>query len=362
MAPLPDHTRLSAQGRPLIITADPELLEQLISLLASLGVEPTVVLGPGAAGPDWATARVVLVGADVAIGTPPSWPLPAREDVVVVAGSRGSSGPVAAALGAACTFRLPAEAAGLRAVLAAALSGAGRAACVGVIGGRGGAGASTLAAALALTGSRLWPSVLVDADPLGGGIDLILGAEAVGGLRWPDLSASRAPLNPAGLREALVRVDELRVLSWDRLSPPSESGAWMTAVLGGVVGTHQLVVVDLPRQIDSAALAALDFTRTVLVVVPADLRAAAAAGRVAAGLTGHCQDVRLVVRGPAPGGLDPAAIADALELPLAGSLRAEPGLAAALERGEPPGRSGRGPLAAFCRRLLAELIPVVAAA
>jgi hypothetical protein len=36
---------------------------------------------------------------------------------------------------------------------------------------------------------------------------------------------------------------------------------------------------------------------------------------------------------------------------LAGFLRPEPGLAAALERGEPPGRRGR-PLAAFCGRLL----------
>ena len=48
-----------------------------------------------------------------------------------------------------------------------------------------------------------------------------------------------------------------------------------------------------------------------------------------------------------------------LGLPLAGQIRAEPGLAAALERGDPPGRRTRGPLATFCAGFLGEVVPAV---
>jgi hypothetical protein len=62
-----------------------------------------------------------------------------------------------------------------------------------------------------------------------------------------------------------------------------------------------------------------------------------------------------VVRGPAPGGLRAKDVAQAIGIPLAGSLRPEPRLAAGLERGEPPARDGCGPLAALCQRILDEL-------
>jgi hypothetical protein len=45
-------------------------------------------------------------------------------------------------------------------------------------------------------------------------------------------------------------------------------------------------------------------------------------------------------------------MAESLGLPLEGSLRAEPGLASALERGIPPASRGRGPLAGFCADFL----------
>jgi hypothetical protein len=76
----------------------------------------------------------------------------------------------------------------------------------------------------------------------------------------------------------------------------------------------------------------------------------------------HLADVRLVVRVPAPTGLRPEAVGDALDLPLAAVLKPEPGLRAGLDRGEPPGLRTRGPLAAFCRDLLAgELVELTQA-
>ena len=57
------------------------------------------------------------------------------------------------------------------------------------------------------------------------------------------------------------------------------------------------------------------------LVVPAELRACAAAARVAAVAGPHCPSLAAVVRGPAPGGLRTKDVAQAIGIPLAGSLR-----------------------------------------
>jgi hypothetical protein len=63
----------------------------------------------------------------------------------------------------------------------------------------------------------------------------------------------------------------------------------------------------------------------------------------------------VVVRGPSPGRLKSREVARALGLPLAGTLRPEPALCQALERGEAPAADGRGPLAELCKRLIDQL-------
>lgn len=118
-----------------------------------------------------------------------------------------------------------------------------------------------------------------------------------------------------------------------------------------------MVVADVPRTLSDPAADILRRARTVLLVVPAEVRAAAAAVRVAATARALADDVRLVVRGPAPAGLPAHVVAESLGLPLVGYLRPEPGLAAAFERGEAPPTRGRGPLAELCRRVLDELEP-----
>ena len=59
-----------------------------------------------------------------------------------------------------------------------------RGAVVAVMAGRGGAGASLFATAIAQTAAN---ALLVDVDPWGGGVDLAVGSEDEPGLRWPDL-------------------------------------------------------------------------------------------------------------------------------------------------------------------------------
>jgi secretion/DNA translocation related CpaE-like protein len=228
---------------------------------------------------------------------------------------------------------------------------------VAVIGGRGGAGATVLASGLAVTAGRCGLSaLLVDADPLGGGLDLALGWEELVGLRWSGLSQADGRVDASALVEALPRRGDLVALSFDRgdqhTLPPEAVAATLDAGRRG----RDVVVIDLPRHLDDAAVVALQAADRVLLVVPAELRAAAAAGRVARTVAPHCQDLSVVVRGPSPGRLKADEVVHALGLPLAGTLRPEPGLAAALERGEAPAQTGRGPLAALCQRLLKELV------
>lgn len=347
------------QPRSLVMTDDPDLLDDLLRLAATAGTEVEVV-DSGSVRRSWSMAPAVLVGGDraeacAALG------LPRRSGVVVLSRDLDDAQVWrrAVALGAEHVVFVPDAEAWLVNLLADGAEGTGAdGLVVGVLGGRGGAGASTLAAALAVTGLRRGlRTLLVDGDPLGGGIDLVLGGESAVGLRWPALVGSRGRVPGAALTAALPRIEDLTVLSWDRgdaLIVPPEA---MRSVLSAGARGSDLVVVDLPRRLDDGAREVALRAELLLLVVPAEVRACAAAARVAAAATLHCADVRVVVRGPAPGGLDAATIAGSLGLPLAGDLRAEPHLAEALDRGEPPARRGKGPLAAFSDRFLAELVP-----
>ena len=74
-----------------------------------------------------------------------------------------------------------------------------------VVGARGGAGASSLAVALAHSSAQEGKrTVLLDADELGGGIDLVLGAEGHRGVRWSELAAVDGELPSQALFDALA--------------------------------------------------------------------------------------------------------------------------------------------------------------
>ena len=341
--------------RPLLVTSDAFLLDDVIRIAATVGLELDVRSDLSAAADIWDAAPVVLLGSDAAVRLDGAT-VSRRPDVVLL-GTDLEDADVwerAVRLGAEQVVFLP-DAEDWLAEHFADL-GEGRpesAPVIGVVGGRCGAGATTLAAGLAVTASRLGQRVvLVDADPIGGGIDLVIGDESSNGLRWPDLAGTRGRVSSRALLEALPTTDNLTVLSWDRAGAPTASAPAMDAVLPAAQRGADLVVVDLPRRLDDAAAAAAARAATILLVVPAEVRAAAAAARVATTVSSYCADVRVVVRGPAPGRLDATMVAESLALPLAGSLRPEPGLAAALERGEPPTARGRGPLAAFCGAFL----------
>jgi secretion/DNA translocation related CpaE-like protein len=338
------------------VTDDPYLLDEALRLAADARVELDVAPDPVAARPRFGAAPLVLVGLSVAKACV-RIRLPRRPGVVLVVTETVEEPPweLAEALGAEHIALLPTAESWLVDRLADAAQ-ATRPAIVAVLGGRGGAGTSVLAAGLAVTAARAGlRALLVDADPLGGGVDLVLGWEALDGLRWPALSHGISGVTPPALVDALPNHGELAVLSWDRgdlLSVPADA---MQAALDAGRASRDLVVIDLPRRLDDAAVLALGAADQALLLVPAELRACAAAARVAAVAVNHTNALKVVVRGPAPGRLKAREIAGALGLPLVGTLRPEPELARALERGHPPAGSGSGPLAALCQRILAEL-------
>jgi secretion/DNA translocation related CpaE-like protein len=337
-------------------------------LAAAVGTEVEVAAEVTGGRTSWTAAPVVLLGSDV-VGRCSADALSRRQGVVVL--TRTEPTPEvwrrSIAAGAEQVLVLPAAEPALAELLAAAdepRPRSGRVVCC--VGGRGGAGASVLAAALAVTAGRTTRRhpLLVDLDPIGGGLDLALGAESATGLRWPDLTATSGRVSAASLHEALPVVAGVSVVSMGRCGSPDVSAGAAHAVVTAGRRHGDLVVVDLPRILTPAAAAALVLADLTLLVVPAEVRACAAAAAVAAGLAEHTGRIEVVVRGPAPSGLSASVVAGSLGLPLAGMLRVEPGLAAALDRGAAPARRSRGPLANLCRRLVAGLDdePVAASA
>ncbi|MDQ7908360.1 CpaE-like family protein [Phytohabitans sp. ZYX-F-186] len=355
---MPLQSLPSARRLPLLVTADNDLLEDLLRLAAAGGCELEIAPDPAAARPRYPGAPMVLVGMDQAQAAVRA-ALPRRPRVVLVGRPSGYADDpwqVAEALGAEHVAMLPAAEGWLVERFAERLPSLGHGRVLGVVGGRGGAGASVLASGLAVTAKRAGlRTLLVDADPLGGGLDLVLGWEDLDGLRWPALSQADGRIDATALVGALPHRGGLVVLSWDRgemVGLPPEA---MAATMDAGRRACDLVVVDLPRQFDDAAVVALQASDRVFLVVPAEIRAAAAAARIAALTRLHCADVALIVRGPTPGRLRARDIADSLHMPLAGTLRPEPALSRSLEHGVAPTSKGRGPLAALCQRLVAEL-------
>ncbi|HEX4427903.1 MAG TPA: septum site-determining protein Ssd [Frankiaceae bacterium] len=354
MTSQPDSPRLMPAARPLVVTSEPALLEELLRLCDAAGTPPLVAADPEALRRAWRGASLVLLGAELAGA---AIALPRRSRVVVVGSSGERLWELAADVGADHVAVLP-SAAGWLAGLLGEQSGppGANGPVVCVIGGQGGAGATTLAAALARTSAaRGVPSLLIDADPFGGGIDLALGLESAAGDRWAQvLGETAAGRWRDGFLDRIPARAGLHLLTPDRDRPTALTAEALRRVVDEGRRRCGLVVIDLPRSVDAVSSAALSAARQVFLVVPAQVRAVAAASQLAGALRLVTTDVQAVVRGPAPSGLSMHAIARSLALPIAGTLRVEPGLARDYERGVPPGQP-RGPLVRLCAQLLDQL-------
>jgi secretion/DNA translocation related CpaE-like protein len=339
-------------ARPLLVTSDPVLLDRLLRLAAAAGVEPDVAGHATAAAPLWRDAPLVLLGHD-RISDAVGAGLPRRPGLLVVGGSLDDAGVwrQAVGLGAEHVVFLPEAEPWLVTRLADAGRPGRRATVVAVVGARGGAGATSFAVAFALAAAREGRrTMLVDADPYGGGIDMALGVEHVEGPRWDDFVEGGAPIDGDALAAVLPRCGEVTVLSWARGATGPITATTVETLLAAARRGADVVVVDVPRSFDEASRAALGAADVAFLVCPAEVRACAAGQRVAEAVRLLVDDARLVVRGP--GKIDPADVVRTVGLPYAGWLDPEPDLADALDNGRPPGHGGRGPLAELCRALL----------
>lgn len=347
-----------AQARIALLSRDARRVDELRRLCAVAGVAAEVA----SAGADvlrcWRSAAAVLVDAELADAVAAL--APARRDRVALVGADDLDIGVwraAVALGAAHVVVLPGGERFLVDWLAAGVGADRVGTVVGCLPGHGGAGASTLAVALAVAGADAGRrTALVDADPAGAGLDLLLGAEASDGLRWPDLAEARGVIDAEALAGALPTVDGVRLLSWDRrpsAAPPAETAA---AVVSALRRSSDLVVVDLPGGLRSGADAPVAGCDAVIVVTATLVRSAAAAV-LAAARAASCADVRVVVRRRAPARLRPPEVASALGLQLAGVMDEWPAVAAAAEEGALGRAVRRGGLASLARRLVETVAP-----
>jgi Mrp family chromosome partitioning ATPase len=214
----------------------------------------------------------------------------------------------------------------------------GPAPCVAVFGGCGGAGASTLAAGLARSALHSGRAVvLVDGDPLGGGLETILA---------DDLTTGRHRSEEPGAGESGLSL--LTCARPDGMPIPPES---MGHALSAMAPSAELIIVDLPRTLgDSTRLAAAYATHSLLVSPVAE-RALISAHRMLAQLGPLGPRPGLVARLPARDLLSPQRIAELLRLPLSGVLRA----------GRDRSCVHRASLDRFCGRFVSSLFGLVTA-
>jgi secretion/DNA translocation related CpaE-like protein len=338
----------------LALVGDPALRDDVERVAAAVGL-PVVHTSEPSGRNVWTGAAAVLVDADAARRCA-ARALPRRGRVFLIVGSEPASADFEAAIaaGAQRVVMLPANDGELMSELSDAAD-----VCrdenrngpvVGVIAGRGGAGASVFAAALAQSATGISDALLIDADPWGGGLDLVVGCEGQSGLRWPDLALQGGRLSYPALREALPQRQGVCVLSGSRIGSDIEAAPLGAVIEAGSRG-GATVICDLPRRSTGAVETVLDAADLVVVVTPADVRSCAAAAALAPWVSATNPNAGVVVRGPSPGGLRSADVARIVGLPLLAAMRAQPGVADALERGGLSVRR-RSPLAAAARRVL----------
>lgn len=331
----------------LVVIEDPAVYSEAIHLAAATG-RPLVDAGADLAAclSHYDTAYAVLIDAPVAqrLGNRPP-----RAGVFVV-----GADPVA--LGAQPnSFVLPAQAADLLRALGtlerAAHQARAAGAVIAVLGAAGGAGTSTVGASISrAAGGELAPT-LVDAHRYSGGLDLLVGVEEAAGARWGEITIGEGAIEREDLRRALPQTrDGIAILTCSRttVSDPFVLDAATLERTVAVLGTAGVTVVDcpvglVPRRCDLA-----------LVVTPGEVRAAAAATRIAAELAAHRIPAAILARRRAWSGLSSAEIERVTRSRVIAEVPEIARLTRAVETTGLPARLPR-PLAAAAKKVLAEV-------
>jgi secretion/DNA translocation related CpaE-like protein len=278
--------------RPLLITEDPLLLDDVIRLATAAGVEVSVSSEPAASA--WSVAPLIFVGDD-ALATATARALPRRDSVIVL--RRTSTVPAdatpadtwrgAVALGAEHVAELPEGSRWVVDRMAQVADDAARGGpVISCVSAAGGGGASTIAALLA----REAKGLLVDLDPFGAAVPV------EGGVRWPDLAETRGRIPPASLRDALPSAQGAHVLTGtpgERFQIPVHA---LSPVLEAGARGFPCTIVDTPRGDGDASRVAWSRSDVVIVVAGPHPSTAARVPAVVDAIREVCTEVAIVAR------------------------------------------------------------------
>ncbi|NKX53406.1 septum site-determining protein Ssd [Arthrobacter mobilis] len=319
-----------AQAPPevVLVAASARLQDEVARIAAAAGLAVRAVERvpePGGA----AEGAAVLLGGAAAAGLPR-----AAGDVIVVGFPEESARlwELAAAVAAQRVAVLPDAAAWLAEYLGRNRHPDRAGVVAAVLGSSGGLGCTTLSCWLAAQAAAEGvPTLLVDGDVLGGGLDSLLGADAVPGLRWPDLAGVKGSINPGQLQAALPVVEGFSLLPWAPSPEPGAAGAQVPGdvvreVLSAAAAGFGLVLVDAGR-VQPGLDGWLAQAGQTLLVTGAGERGVRAAAAAAAALDPVVP--LAVVQGPLPAGMDEELVAGRLHLPLGTYLPRVGGMAAA---------------------------------
>lgn len=274
----------------------------------------------------------------------------AAPNVFCVSGELPSGGPDPG------VFVLPAQAVDLlRAIGELSLRhhvGPSRGRTVALLGAAGGAGTSTLAAAVCRAAAAAGESAtLIDANFLSGGLDLLYGLEDDPGARWGEIGIGEGALAREDVRGALPTTgDGIALLTFPRQNVPDPYQLTSQELDRAVeaVSTSGVTVVDtslalLPSRCDLA-----------VIVLPAELRAASAAARLATECNALNVPHGLIVRENAWAALSVEELEHTTRSRVLGRARNVRGLTRAVEQSGLPGSLPRQ-LAAAANAVLGEV-------
>lgn len=322
-----------------LVTEDSDLLDEVLRVAAATGIDVHVVAHPEAARLHWQRSALMLIDAAQAANVA-HLGLPRRPGVLIISREPGLPDriwPDALAVGAEHVVSLPDGERWLISRFRELHDGPSRQGrVITVMGAGGGAGASTLAAGLARVANASDQRVLlIDADPLSAGIDLILGVDDAAGGRWSDVLGISGRINPQVLKDALPNIGGITVLAPARQTAVHITPESFAQVMEAGVRGFDLVVVDLPCSMHAVNALALNQATAAILITPAHVLSACRAVVVAEYMKQHTGALQFIVRHVREG-LDPSVVAEAVRLPLLHAIEHRSRVSEAANTADPP--------------------------